>query len=372
MAAQQELRLRIERDPVHFFNEELEAGLEAARHAICGLVGADGEDLVFVRNATSGVAAVLASLQLRPGDQILRTDHGYNACNNILDRAAERCGARVVVARVPFPLRSAEDVTDAVLRATTERTRLALIDHITSPTGLLLPIAALVTALQVRGVDVLIDGAHGPGMVPIDLNRLGAAYYTGNLHKWCCAARGAAFLHVRRDRQMGLHPAVTSHGKNVPRTDRSRFLLEFDWQGSDDYTAMLTVPTALQFLAGLRPGGLPQLMADNRAKALAARQTLAQAIGVALPCPDELIGALASLPLPPRGAADPQPMRPVPAHIDPLQAVLYERHRIQVPVVPWPAPPQRLIRVSAQDYNATADYQTLADALRSLLVVDGR
>jgi isopenicillin-N epimerase len=371
MDAQAALRLRIERDPVHFFNEELDGGLEAARQAVAALVGADGDDLVFVRNATSGVAAVLASLRLQPGDELLRTDHGYNACNNILDRAAEGSGARVVVAKLPFPLRSSGEVETALLAALSPRTRLVLIDHITSPTGLVLPIESLVPALQARGVEVLVDGAHGPGMVPLDLNRLGAAYYTGNLHKWCCAARGAAFLHVRRDRQAGLHPAVTSHGKNIPRTDRSRFLLEFDWQGSDDYTAMLTVPVALRYMAALRPGGLPQLMADNRVKALAARLLLARALGRSLPCPDEMIGALASLPLPNRSPRDPQPQRAVPPHIDPLQAVLYERHRIQVPVVPWPASPQRLIRVSAQDYNAEADYQTLARALRELLPPDG-
>lgn len=372
MDAQDELRRRIERDPVQFFNEELAPGLEASREAISALVGADGDDLVFVRNATSGVAAVLASLRLQPGDELLRTDHGYNACNNILDRAAEACGAHVVVASVPFPLQSADQVLDAVLQAASSRTRLALLDHITSPTGLLLPIADLVSALQARGIDVLVDGAHGPGMVPIDLNRLGAAYYTGNLHKWCCAARGSAFLHVRRDRQQGLHPAVTSHGKNIPRTDRSRFLLEFDWQGSDDYTAMLTVPRALQFMSQLVPGGLQQLMVENREKALAARRRLASALNVLLPCPDEMIGALASVPLPPRSPREPQPQRPVPAHIDPLQALLYEGHRIQVPVMPWPAPPHRLIRVSAQHYNDASDYEVLSQALQAALHLDGK
>lgn len=372
MAAQSELRRHIERDPVHFFNEELEPGLEASRDAIRSLVGAHGDDLVFVRNATAGVAAVLASIRLAPGDEILRTSHGYNACNNILDRAAEQSGARVVVASVPFPVASAEDVIEAVLRAVSDRTRLAVLDHITSPTGMLLPIAPLVQRLQARGVDVLVDGAHGPGMVPLDLNQLGAAYYTGNLHKWCCSARGAAFLHVRRDRQAGLHPAVTSHGKNVPRSDRSRFLLEFDWQGSDDYTAMLTVPVALRFMVGLRPGGLGQLMAENHRKVLDARRRLADVLKTALPCPDDLIGALAALPLPPRSENDPRPSRPVPAHIDPLQAVLYERHRIQVPVMPWPTAPQRLIRVSAQHYNDPADYESLASALRTELSQVGR
>ena len=363
LQAQDELRRRIERDPVHFFNQELEPAMEEARAAVAMLCQARPEDLVPVRNATTGVAAVLASLTLQPGDELLRTSHGYNACNNILARAAEKSGARVVVATLPFPVASEEEVVSAVLSAVNEHTRLVLLDHVTSPTALVLPVERLVTALAARGVDALIDGAHAPGMLPLDLNRLGAAYYTGNLHKWCCAARGAAFLHVRADRQAGLHPAVTSHGKNVPRSDRSRFLLEFDWQGSDDYTAFLTVPTALHFLEGLRLGGLSQLQADNRALALAARYRLASALGVQRPCPDSMIGAMASLPLPPRSSAERSPKTPVPPHIDPLQAVLYESHRIQVPVVPWSGPATRLLRISAQYYNDESDYQALAQAV---------
>lgn len=367
LQAQAELRRRIERDPVHFFNRELEPQLEAARADVAALCGARPEDLAFVRNATGGVAAVLASLRLQPGDEILRTSHGYNACNNILARAAEDSGAKVVVATLPFPIQSEEEAIAAILEAVSDKTRLALLDHVTSPTALVLPIERLVAALSARGIDTLVDGAHGPGMLPVELDRLGAAYYTGNLHKWCCAARGAAFLHARRDRQPGLHPAVTSHGKNVPRSDRSRFLLEFDWQGSDDYTAMLTVPAALRFLASLRPGGIRQLQAENHAQAIAARQILASALGVALPCPDSMIGAMASLPLPPRSPHERLPQTPTPPHIDPLQAVLYESHRIQVPVVPWSGPATRLVRVSAQYYNDTSDYQTLAQALLSEL-----
>lgn len=363
LQAQDELRRRIERDPVHFFNEQLEPAMDEARAAVAMLCQARPEDLVPVRNATSGVAAVLASLKLQPGDELVRTSHGYNACNNILSRAAEKSGARVVVATLPFPVASEEEVVSAVLSTVSEHTRLVLVDHVTSPTALVLPVERLVTALAARGIDTLVDGAHAPGMLPLDLNRLGAAYYTGNLHKWCCAARGAAFLHVRADRQAGLHPAVTSHGKNVPRSDRSRFLLEFDWQGSDDYTAFLTVPAALHFLEGLRLGGLSQLQADNRALALAARYRLASALGVQRPCPDSMIGAMASLPLPPRSSAERSPKTPVPPHIDPLQAVLYESHRIQVPVVPWSGPATRLLRISAQYYNDESDYQALAQAV---------
>lgn len=350
---QAELRGRMEREPVHFFTAELEPLLDEARAAVAGFLGAEPADLGFVRNATTGVNAVLSSLRLSPGDELLVSDHGYNACSNAARRWAERSSARVVIASIPFPVPSEQAVVDAVLAAASPRTKLALIDHVTSPTGLVLPVARIVAALAGRGIDTLVDGAHAPGMLPLDLRALGAAYYTGNLHKWCCAPKGAGFLFVRRDRQEGLHPAVTSHGANATRRDRSRFLLEFDWVGTDDYTPVLCAPAALRFLGRVFPGGWPELMRRNRALALEARRKLAAALAVPLPCPDELIGTLAALPLPDGEVT--------------LQARLYERHRIQVPIVPWPAAPHRLVRVSAQIYNRIDEYQQLGRALRTEL-----
>jgi len=361
--AQAELRSRMEREPVRFFLQELEPLLDAAREEVAAFVGAAPGELALVRNATSAVNSVLSSLPLVPRDEILLTDHTYNACGNAVARAAERTGARVVLARVPFPLASADEVFDAVMAAVSSATRLALLDHVTSPTGLVFPIGRLVAALAERGIDTLVDGAHAPGMVPLDLEALGAAYYTGNLHKWCCSPKGAAFLYVRRDRQPQIHPAVTSHGRNSPRTDRSRFLLEFDWVGSDDYTAVLTAPAALRYLSSLRPGGFAGLMAENRQKALSGRRVIAAALAVPLPCPDEMIGALASLPLPDAPSRSQAERAHGQSLLDPLQVALYERHAIQVPVVPWPASPRRLIRISAQAYNRPAEYEKLAAAL---------
>src|SRR3990167_1371429 len=253
------LRDEMEAEPVRFLSRELDDRLAGARQALAAFVGADADDLAFVANATGGVNAVLRSLRFSPGDELLTTDHAYNACRNALDFAASRAGARVLVAMIPFPLAAPEEVVEAVLAHVTPRTRLALLDHITSPTGLVLPIERLVAALAGRGVEVLVDGAHAPGMVPLDLGVLGAAYYSGNCHKWLCAPKGSAFLWVRRDRQPDIRPLTISHGASATRPGRSRFRLEFDWTGTDDPTAWLTVPRAIEYLGSLLPGGWPEL-----------------------------------------------------------------------------------------------------------------
>lgn len=361
LEAQREIRARLEREPVRFFVREYEPLLDAARAAVATLVGADADDLAFVSNATAGVNTVLRSLDLSPGDELLTTDHAYNACRNALTYVAHRAGARVVVAEIPFPIAGPEAVIDAVLARTTERTRLALIDHITSPTALVFPVDRLVAELAARGVDTLVDAAHAPGMVPLDLRATGAAFATGNFHKWLCAPKGAAFLHVRRDRQALIRPLSISHGANALRTDRSRFRLEFDWTGTEDPSAALTVPAAIRFLEGLLPGGLPALMAENRATALAARQAICAAVGTEPPCPDEMVGSMASVILPgpatPLSAAQP---------IDPLQDALFTQLGVEIPIFPWPRPARRVLRVATPIYIGPAEIGVLTAALRTL------
>ena len=380
LEAQAAWRERLECDPVGFFATEVEPALDAARHALGSFVGADPDDLAWVPNATTGVNTVLASLapEWRPDDEVLTTDHEYNATLNALRQAAGQRGAKVVVASVPFPMRSPEDVVAAVLEAVTPRTRLAVISHVTSATAVIFPVERIVAALSQRGVESLVDGAHGPGMVPLDLDGLGAAYYTGNGHKWLCGAKGSAFLHVRRDRQAAVRPLVTSHGLNSPRGGRSRFRLAFDWTGTSDPTAFLVLPEAIDFVAGLHPEGWPGVMAANRALCRAARDVVCEALRVEPPVPDVMLGAMAALPLPtvvdgapgcatPTGSGDDETLPD-----DPLHDELLERHRIQVPVYQWPPtraagrPPMRFVRISAQRYNDLDEYRHLAAVLRSL------
>jgi isopenicillin-N epimerase len=364
---QSELRARIERQPVRFFIRDLDGMLDGVRGALGSFLGADPEDLALVSNATSGVNTVLRSLELAPGDELLTTDHAYGACANALSYVASRAGAQVVVANVPFPLEGPEAVVEAILARVTERTRLVLLDHVTSPTGLVFPVERLVPLLQERGVDVLVDGAHAPGMLSLRLDALGAAYYTGNCHKWLCAPKGAAFLHVRRDRQERIHPLVISHGRTTPRTDRSRFRLEFDWCGTDDPTAWLSIPLVISTLAEMVPGGWPVIMALNHALAVAGRRTLCTALGVAPPCPEAMLGSLAAVRLP-DSAGKPRSF----LGTDPLQDVLLDKKSIEVPIFPWPGSPTRWLRISAQLYNTPEQYSFLAQSLTELLASGGR
>jgi isopenicillin-N epimerase len=355
---QADLRAEMEAEPVRFLGRELDGRLDAARAALGAFIGADPDDLAFMTNATSGVNAVLRSLALRSGDELLTTDHAYAACKNALDFVARTSGASVVIAPVPFPVASPDEVVERVMARVTSRTRLALLDHVTSPTAVILPIERLIAELDRRGIDTIIDGAHAPGMLPLDLQKLGATYYSGNCHKWLCAPKGTAFLWVRRDRQPDVRPLTISHGASATRASRPRFRLEFDWTGTSDPTGWLTVPKAIEVIGSLLPGGWPAVMARNRALALEARGLLCETLGTPLPCPDEMIGSIASLPLPDGTLANPTWRQR-----DPLHGRLFEQWGIEVPIFGWPALPHRLIRISAQLYNERAHYARLTEAL---------
>jgi isopenicillin-N epimerase len=373
------LRAELEANPVRFMHRELEPKLDAARTRLADLVGADPEGLAFVPNATTGVNTALAALtgecpfdtaepgevQVGPGDEVLILDPEYNATANATRFAASRVGATVRVVRVPFPITDAAEVTSRVLDAVTKSTRLLVIDHIVSQTGLVLPVEDLVGPLRELGIETLIDGAHAPGQIPLDLDGLGAAFYTGNCHKWLCTPKGSALLHVREDWCPRTRPLVISHGANAELDGRSRFRHEFDWIGTDDPTPFLTIPAAIDFLDGLFPseaGRLDGLMSRNRALAREGLELLASALEVEPPAPAAMMGALASLPL----AADP-PSRPTaPAHkaergLTPLHLWLHDEHGIEVPVFAFP--PHQVLRISAQAYNTCSEYERLANAL---------
>ena len=366
LAVQRELRDRLERQPVAFLDRELPILLDDARARLAAFLGADPAGLAFVANATTGVNAVLRSLRFAPGDEILTDDHEYNAILTTLAAVAQRDGARIVMAPIPFPIADPQVALDALLGAVTPRTRLAVVSHVTSPTALVLPLERLVGELDARGIDTLVDGAHAPGMVPLRLDAIGAAYYTGNGHKWLCGPKGAAFLWVRADRREAIRPTVISHGANDPRTDRPRFRLEFDWTGTGDPTAALALPSAIDWMAAQVPGGWPSIMASNHALALEARDLLATTLGVAPPAPDAMLGSMTALPL--------HGLR-TEAEAEALHDALIDEDRIEVPIPTWPVrgarrrpedpPATVLIRVSAQRYVERSDLERLGEVLEA-------
>ncbi|MFT7462447.1 MAG: isopenicillin-N epimerase [Pseudohongiellaceae bacterium] len=363
LAEQQLFRDRLEREPVRFFVRDYQELLDETRERLAAFLGAPSEELAFVTNATTGCNTVLRSLTLAAGDEIVVTDHGYNACRLAVDFVAERAGARVVVAKLPFPIAGPEVVEQALLAALTPRTRFVLIDHITSPTGLILPVERLVAALRQRGVFVMVDGAHAPGMLPLDLASLGADAYTGNAHKWLCAPKGAAFLHVRAEHHSWVRPLSISHGASAPSDQRSRFLQEFDWCGTADPSPWLSIPKSLEFMGALLPGGWTALRAQNRQRVLRGRQLLCDALGQEPPAPAEMIGSLAAIPLPP----GPPRVGCGQWTIDPLAERLWQEQRIELPVSDWPSPQCRLLRLSAQVYNEAEEYERLAEMLPGML-----
>ncbi len=347
------LRLEMEREPVDFLVAKLPARLNAARETLAAFLGAAAADLAFVTNATAGVNAVLRSLSLRAGDELLLTNLSYAACRKTADFVAQRSGARVVVARLPFPCRDDEELIAPILSAVTPRTRLALLDHVTSPTALILPVARLVREFEARGVDTLVDGAHAPGMVPLALSELGASYYTGNAHKWLCAPKGAAFLHVRRDRQENLHPNVISHGYPAG------FRAEFDWTGTFDPTPWLCIPESLRFMGALLPGGWPAVMSANRNLVLQARALFLDSIGIDAPCPQSMVGSMASLPIAQASAGSPA------ERLD--YKGLHDWFRARGVETWLYADPVPLLRLSAQLYNDLDQFKLLARLLEEAL-----
>jgi len=367
LAHQEMLRFRMEREPIRFLFRDIEPLLDAARGGLSGFLGCAPDDLALITNATMGMNSVLRSLRFEPGDELLVTDHEYNASRNILEFMASRDQARVVVASVPFPPPSPEAVVDAILDRVTDRTRIALVDHVTSQTGLVLPIAEIVAYLAGRGVDTLVDGAHAPGMLPLELDTIGAAYYTGNCHKWMCAPKGSAFLHVRSDKQEQIRPTSISHGANSTRRDRSRFLIEFDWPGTFDPTGVLSIPAALEFIGSLSERGWPGVREHNHRLALEGAKAVAERAGLSFTTPEEMIGSLVSFKLPParRPSAPGSSVAVLP--IDPLQDAFMERARIEVPILYWPDASQRMLRFSAALYNDISEYELLGDTLSELL-----
>jgi len=348
-------RERLEAAPMQFLVLEWQQHLDAARAALAAFVRAPADRLAFVPNATAGVATALNALapSLERGDEILVTDHGYRAVHNQVRRLGEERGARIAVARLPLPF-DVDGAVAAVEAAITERTRIVVIDHITSPTALALPVARIVERVAPRGIPVIVDGAHAPGQIDLDVEallRAGVSYYTGNNHKWLCAAKASGFLAVGANAP-GPKPIVTSHGASDDYGSANRLHAELDWMGTYDPSAQLSVPIAIETIATLG-AGWPSVLARNHTLAVEMRAGLAAALHGDVLGPDDTIGTMGAVAiwLPPGASAlDVQKQAPP--------------DRVGVPIVPFPRGP--LVRVSAHLYNSAGQVERLAAKLRAL------
>ena len=353
---------RIESEPVRFFEREFPQLMHEVRVNLANFLHCSAEDLALITNATTGVNTILRSLKFERGDELLVPDHAYQACRNALDYVSERWNANTVVCQLPFPISDSNEIIDSILASVTPKTKLAMLDFITSPTGYLLPIKKLVKELQARGVEVLLDAAHAPGMVELNLSDIGAEYTCGNCHKWLCTPKGSAFLHVRNDKQNKIHPLAISHGRSFPLGNNTRFRHEFDWIGTHDPSPWLTIKKTMEEIPKLIGGNWSDVMQHNHNLVIRGRDIVAEALQIDPPCPNHMIGSISTLKLP-----DSHSDRGIPLHDpDPLHERLLDEFKIQVPVWSWPSPRGRYIRISAQLYNHIDEYRYLAEVLQSI------
>jgi isopenicillin-N epimerase len=341
LAAQAEWRRKLEAQPSRFMRAVLPDALRAAAARLAQFLNVDGKDLAFVENATQGCNAVLRSLRLKPGDEIVALSHGYGAVRNTIRYVTERAGARMVDAVIPFPRPHPDAIVANLQAAVTPRTRLAVLDHITSGSALVLPLERMVQACHAADVPVLVDGAHGPGQVKLDLRALNADWYAGNCHKWLCAPKGCAFLHARADRQEDLHPVTISHGYN------KGFLAEFDWTGTWDPSAYLCAADAVAFHERL---GGEALRARNIALAAEGATLIAGRLGTETGAGNELSGSMGMVRLPLRGEASADRAQTLRREF--LDAGTDVPLHVQADAV-W-------LRISAAAYNELDDYAKLA------------
>lgn len=347
---QQRWRERLEAEPIEVLGRQCESLLKRQRDEIARKLGVT-PDFGLVTNATEGINAVLQSLKFKSGDELLTTNHVYNAVRKAMNHVAVRSGAAYREIAIPLPLQSSDEIADAVITSLSDRTRLLLVDHVTSPTALIFPIEKIARACRPRGIDVIVDGAHAPGMFKLDVQSLGVPFYAGNLHKWICAPKGSGFLWVDPARQQEIHPLIISHHY------LTGFDKEFGWQGTRDISGLLSINTAFEFFDRF---GWEDVMRHNHELAVWSQEMLCERWNTIpmTPLDGRLIGAMATLRLPLRFQHIDEPTREV------LQQRLYDEFKVEAPLILWGN--HAYVRVSCQIYNRPQDYQRLGQAIEKI------
>ncbi len=358
--AQIELQRRLEEDPVRFFKADLEDYSDDTRRAIAAFTRVDASDIALVPNGTFAVATVLNNLDLNPGDEILVTDHEYMATFNELGKVCRATGAKVTIAKVPFPDVSPEQVVDSVVSMMTDRTRVVLVSHITSASALVMPVKEIVEAAKQRGIETFLDGAHTPGQIDLNIGDLDPTWYAASCHKWLACPKGTGFIYTSPNRQRGFKPMVLSCRVHETREERDAYLCDFDYTGTNDYTGNLVIPVAIEHMGAQLPGGWDALRRRNHDLVVAGAKIVCDALGIEQQIPASMLGSMVSIPLP--GSCEPSTLLG-----EGLWDRLYLNHGLQAPVWDLPGVCERMVRVSAQLYNTLGDFERLGEALRAEL-----
>ncbi|KAI1267892.1 selenocysteine lyase [Xylariaceae sp. FL1019] len=360
---QNALRWDLDRGSPEFFLSAWSPRHRASKERLSKFVGADYDELLLTPGSTLGLNIVTQSQQFQPGDELLTTNHAYSSVTMLLKHVANRDGAKVVIANVPFPVASPDDIVASIMACVTERTKFAIIDHIVSRTGLVFPIKRIVAELAARGIDTLVDGAHGPGQVQVDLHDIGAAYYTTSCHKWMCAPRGVGFMYARRDRISKLKPLIIARSGHWRDTNGAGYTwLEhtFEWNGCHDPSGVHSMPKIIDFLDTALPGGHAAMVKRNHDLAVEARTRVLEILGIAKPCPDDMIANMVTFPLP-------DSVLPNALGILPICKNLWERERAEIQCYHWPAYPKRIFRFSVQLHNSLEQFLWLASKIKEEL-----
>lgn len=353
------LRNKMESQPVRFMLRELDGIILESKNILAAFVGCNPDDLVFVPNVTHGVNTIFRSLKFNPGDEILITNHIYPACRNVVNFISETTGAVILEVKIGFPPQKDEDFLDPLLNAVSPKTKVLLLDHISSQTALVFPVEKIVREMKKLGIETVVDGAHAPGSIPLNIREIDPGWYVGNCHKWLCAPKGAGFLYTRENLQDIMQPLSMSH---VAGKDK-KFWERFHWTGTDDPTAACCVAESIAFMKSLFPGGWKELMERNHRLALKGRDILSEILPVGVSCPDRYMSSMAILPLPPSDKLNPLGIY----FVDELQDRLFKDYQAEVMISSWPQVPSRLLRISAQVYNSEEQYHLLAEILKKEL-----
>ena len=355
---QSEYRDLMEKEPVDFFVNIMPDILHQSKSALADFVGASPNDMVFAQNTTTGVNQILASFPYEQGDEWLVTSHAYGACTNAIKHFAKRNKINLNIAEIPFPVNDEITILKSIEKKITKNTKLALIDHITSASGMIFPVEKIIHLLHSHNIKVIIDGAHVPGMIDLNIKKLNPDFYIGNCHKWLCAPKGSAFIYVRNEYKKLVKPLVISHFNDTDLKGESHWSNQFMWDGTHDFSQYLCVKDTIDFMDSIHSKGWEGIIEHNHNLVWKGANLIADKIGAKLPLKEKFIGSIINIPMP-----DGKQGFPKFNETSALKKVLFEKYKIEVPIFFFPTEPKQWIRLSAQLYNSLDQYDYLGDCL---------